>query len=114
METNPPVVSPPAPQNSGMKPTLIAALAYVLGFLSGLIVYLISKDPFARFHAIQSMLLSVFFYVVYYAIGLLGMWSLRSVAGLASLVISVFLIIKAYQGEKYRLPVIGDLAEKHS
>jgi uncharacterized membrane protein len=116
--TSPTPVTPssPAPENNpGVKSNVAAALAYLFSFVGGLIVYLVYKDKFARFHGLQSMLFSVFMYVVYYIIGILpGLYAIRGLVGLASLVVSILLIIKAYKGEMYKLPVLGDVAEKHS
>jgi uncharacterized membrane protein len=39
---------------------------------------------------------------------------LRSLIGLAAFVLWIVLVIKAYQGQMWKLPVIGDLAEKQA
>ncbi len=106
---------PPQPIENSVKSNVAAALAYLFGIVGGLIVYLVYKDKFARFHGLQSILLSIAVYVLYYAIGLLpGLYMLRGIVGLASLVLTIYMIVKAYQGNKVMLPVIGDIAEKNS
>lgn len=105
----------PDNQSHGLKPNIAGALAYVLGFVSGIIIYLISKDKFAKFHALQSIMFSLAVYVVHYMIGFLpGSYMLQSLVNLASLILFIFLVVKAYKGEKYKLPVIGDIAEKNA
>lgn len=106
----------PNDQSNGLKPNVAGALAYVLGFVSGIIIYLISKDKFARFHALQSIMLSVVIYILNYIIRFLpGVGSmLYPLISLASLILFIFLIVKAYQGQKIKLPVIGDIAEKNA
>lgn len=115
---NQPVSQPtgqPDNQSHGLKPNIAGALAYVLGFVSGIIIYLISKDKFAKFHALQSIMFSLAVYVVHYMIGFLpGSYMLQSLVNLASLILFIFLVVKAYKGEKYKLPVIGDVAEKNA
>ena len=105
----------PGGQSSGLQPNVAGALAYVLGFVSGIIIYLISKDKFARFHALQSIMSSLAVYILTYVISFLpGSYMLQSFVSLASLILFVFLLVKAYQGQKYKLPVIGDIAEKNA
>ena len=95
---------------TGLDPKVAAALSYVLGWITGLIFLLIEKDEYVRFHAIQSILTSVaitIFYSlppVYHTFG--------GLISLLSFILFVFLIVKAAQGEKYKLPLIGDYAEK--
>jgi uncharacterized membrane protein len=109
-----------------------AALSYVLGLLSGLVVFIIEdENEFVQFHAAQSIVLSVAFGGLYLVFGvltsilsflpdvigvllisLLGL--VQAVIGLAGFVAWVYLIIQAYQGERFVAPVIGGFAEKLS
>ncbi len=106
----------PSGKSSGLQPNIAGALAYVFGLVSGIIIYLISKDKFARFHALQSIMLSLAIYLLNYSVGFLLMpaYRLQSLVSLAALILFIFLIVKAYQGQKYKLPVIGDIAEKNA
>ncbi len=98
---------------SDLPPHIAAALSYVLGFITGIIFLLISKDKFVRFHAWQSILTSLVFFVINIALGFVPSIAvmLSPLVSLASLVVFIFLIVKAYQGQKFKLPVIGDFAE---
>lgn len=58
---------------SGLDENVVGALSYVFGFVSGLIVYLLERDnPFARFHAAQSIALTGTFAVLYIALSVFG------------------------------------------
>jgi len=110
-------------QSSGtnLEPNVAGLLCYVLGWITGLVFFLIEKDDdFVRFHAMQSIVLFGALTVVMIVLGILTLipyiWVLFviviSLLGLGAFVLWIILMIKAYQGEKWKLPVIGDLAEK--
>lgn len=106
-----------------------AALSYVLGLITGLIVFIIEdENEFVQFHAAQSIVLSVAFGGLYLVFGvltsilaflpdvigvllisLLGL--VQAVIGLAGFVAWVYLLIQAYQGERFVAPVLGSFAE---
>ncbi|MEO6221898.1 MAG: hypothetical protein ABIP90_01510 [Vicinamibacterales bacterium] len=92
-------------------------MSYSVGLVSGVIVLSVEKtDSYVRFHAWQSVLaftavaaLSMLLPTV----PMVGDWGLtRVVFRVSLLVLYVFLIVKALQGERYRLPLVGDLADK--
>jgi len=91
----------------------LAMLAYVFWWVTGILVYLFSRgDDFARFHALQSMmafglLTLVQIVLIATVLGIL----LLPVVWLLCLIIWVLLIIKAEQGEWFKLPLIGAIAE---
>ena len=95
----------------GMDANLAAMLSYVFGWLSGLIIFAAERDnKFVKFHAMQSL---IFFG------GLTAVSILLAVTvivplmlGILGLVVWVICILKAYSGEMFKLPAIGDWAEK--
>jgi len=101
----------------GMQPNLAALLSYFLGFITGLVFYLVEKkNKFVRFHAMQSMVVFGGIFVinlVAVAIPVLGLL-ISVLLSLLSIVLWVLLMIKAYQGEFFKLPIAGDIAEKNS
>lgn len=101
--------------STGIQANVAALLCYVLGLVSGVVFILIEKEnKFVRFHAMQSIITfgAVFvFQIVSMAVPFLGM-ILMPIVGLGSVVLWIVLMIKAYQGEMFRLPVVGELAEK--
>ncbi|HLB95799.1 MAG TPA: DUF4870 domain-containing protein, partial [Patescibacteria group bacterium] len=90
-------------------------LCYLLSIVGGIVFYLISKDKFVRFHAMQSIILGAAYIVLWIFIIFIPVINWFSwILPLLFLALSIILMIKSYQGEKYKLPLIGDIAEKNS
>jgi len=117
-----PVVAPVASPTEGIQENIAGLLCYVLGWLSGLIFLLIDRRPFVRFHAVQSIGLNIGIVVVYLAVAFsfvmlhflhLGFLALAiyPILWLLVLALWVFMMYKAYQHEKFMLPIIGNIAE---
>ncbi len=103
--------------DTGIKPNVAALLAYLLGFITGLIFLLIEKkNKFVRFHAMQSIVVFGVIFVTQWIIALVPVFGVIA-SGLLSIlgvVLWVVLMVKAYQGEQYKLPWAGEIAEKNS
>src|SRR3989338_6144187 len=100
----------PTATNTGLPKNTAAALAYLLGWLTGLIMLVLEKDKFVRFHAMQSI-------IVFGGLNLLVMvpifgWVLLPFAVLAGFILWLVLMFKAYKGEEFVLPVVGEFAKK--
>jgi len=108
--------SGPSAGGQGLAPNVAGALSYVLGFITGVIFLIISKDKFVRFHAMQSIIVSVLLWIVDYALGMFfyRWFYFSGFYSLAVLALFIFLIYQAYQNKLFKLPVLGDLAEKWS
>lgn len=91
-----------------------AALSYLLGFLTGIYFLLTSKDKFVKFHALQSTITSVGIVALNIILGMVGLYMLTSLVSLASFILFIYMILQAYQGKKFKLPVVGDIAEKNA
>lgn len=114
----PPVPPPPTEKSStGLDPNVAGALAYVLGFITGILFLVIEKDSkFVRFHAMQSTVTFLGIWIVNMAI-----WQMPLGVGVlfnmllvpVTLLLWLFLMFKAYQGERFKLPLAGDIAEKN-
>jgi len=103
--------------STGMQPNIAALLSYVLGFVSGIIFLVIEKEnKFVRFHALQSIMTFGFFFVVQWILGFIPLigWVLIPVVAIAGLIIWILQMVKAYKGEWFKLPWIGDFAEKQA
>jgi len=102
--------------STGLAENLAGLLCYLLGFITGIIFFVIEKEnKFVRFHAMQSMIVFGGLFVIQIVLSVLPiLWMLGSLVGLAMLGLWIFLMLKAFQGEKYKLPIVGDLAEKNS
>ncbi len=107
--------------STGMTENVAGLLCYVLGFITGIIFLLIEKDnKFVRFHAMQSIIVFGALWILAIGIGvfismshLWALGSLSTVIGVVELILWILLMYKAYQGEMYKLPVVGDIAEQN-
>jgi uncharacterized membrane protein len=103
--------------STGIQANVAALLSYLLGFITGIIFYLIEKEnKFVRFHAMQSIVTFGALFVAGVVVGFLPVigLALLPVLWVLEVVLWVILMIKAYQGEMFKLPVAGDIAEKNS
>lgn len=94
---------------------LMGAASYLLGFITGIIFLLLEKESkFVRFHAMQSTLLFGGVFVLNMALGfvpILG-WLAGLLLSFVAFVLWIMCLWKAFQGEMYKVPYVGDLAEK--
>ena len=104
-------------EGTGLEPNVAGLLCYVLGWVSGVVFLVLEKkDKFVRFHAIQSII--VFgavnlAYFILFRIPIIG-WVFGWILWVLAFVLWIILMIRAYQGEKTKMPVAGDFAEKHA
>lgn len=101
----------------GLDENIAGALTYVLGWITGVIFYLMEKESrYVRFHAVQSIALFLPLHVVIIVLGYIPFigWVISNLLALLGLVLWIVLIVKAYQGERFKLPVTGDIAEERS
>ncbi|RLF90215.1 hypothetical protein DRN82_03560 [Thermococci archaeon] len=91
-----------------------AALSYVGIFITGIIILALEKESeFVRFHALQSTITFlglILLGAVFRVIPIIG-WVFNTVVTVVALIAWILGIIKAYQGEKFKFPIAGDLAE---
>jgi len=102
--------------STGMNQNVAGLLCYLAGWITGLIFFLIEKEnKFVRFHAMQSIMTFGGLTVLFMALGFIPIvgWMLMPVLAILQLILWVLLMVKAYQGQLFKLPVIGDLAEKN-
>lgn len=102
----------------GMDENIEAALSYLLGFLTGIFFFVSEKEnKFVRFHAMQSIAVFIAMLVINMVLGIIlaitivGLLVLPLIY-LLELILWIVLMYKAYKGEKFKLPVVGDFAEK--
>ena len=123
---------PPIAGQSGLSENAAAALSYSLGWVTGIIFFVIDRRPYVRFHAAQSMVLFIGLHIIRGALGFMfgvgwffggfpGGWhehwgnfglgiTLLSLIGLLSFVLWIVCMVKAYKGESYMFPIAGDIA----
>jgi uncharacterized membrane protein len=100
--------------STGLDANLAAALCYLVGFVTGIIFLVIEKENrFVRFHAMQSTLVFVGLVaidILLQIVPLLGALLVVFFVIPLSAVLWLFLMFKAYQGDEFKLPVIGQIA----
>lgn len=106
----------------GLEPNIAGLLCYVLGWVTGLIFLLLEREnKFIRFHAMQSIItfgaltVAGVVFSILSAIPFIGVlfWILDILLGLLGVVLWIVLMVRAYQGQTYKLPVAGDFAERY-
>ena len=134
MQNPPPVQT--AKSSTGIDENIAALLSYIFGWVSGLIFFLIEKDSrLVRFHAMQSILLNavaavigIVLWIVWFSLAIISSMVSETLGFLVSAVVGLLIfvfwigllvgivlcLIKAYQRQFFKLPVIGNLAEKFS
>ena len=100
--------------STGIPANVAALLSYLGGFVTGIVFLVIEKEnKFVRFHAMQSTITSGALFVLQIVLGYIPFLVMLSpLVGLLGLALWIILMVKAYQGETFKLPVIGDIAEK--
>lgn len=122
----------------GLDGNVAAALGYPIGIIAIISLIMEKENRFVRFHALQSILLHVGFFVVAIAVWIIGV--ILAIAGMAAaaatdsgalggivgilfglvwlvLVLGyvgglIYAAVKSYGGNEFKLPVIGNMAEK--
>jgi uncharacterized membrane protein len=122
---NPSANPPAASGQSGMAENVAGLLCYALGWVTGLIFYFIDKRPYVRFHAAQSIVVFGGLHILGFVLGsffglsfLTGGWTgfsfgfaLYGLIQAVGVILWILLMIKAYQGERFRIPLAADVAE---
>ncbi|MDQ3856235.1 MAG: hypothetical protein M3281_07575 [Chloroflexota bacterium] len=114
---------------TGLEPNVAGGLSYVLGWVTGLVFLLIERDRFVRFHALQSIFtfggLTVLWVVRSVLDAILGgipvigfLWGIASFflwifLALGGLALWILLMVLAFQGRRFHLPVVGSYAERY-
>lgn len=123
----------------GLDANVVAGLCYVanfvcyLGVVLSIIVLVTDKNnKLARFHAAQSLLLIplmivlVFVYLIGFGISaaidsalgfplfMILVWLIMAVVGLGIFVMTILAAVKGFQGQVYKLPIIGGFADNFS
>ena len=102
-----------AKQGTGLKKETAGALAYVLGPITGVIFLILEKDPFVRFHAMQSIVVFITLFVLQWILGItIILLILVPVVGIVGFILWLLLIYKAWQGEEWEVPFLGKFARQ--
>jgi uncharacterized membrane protein len=121
---NSPTPSPSTAQ-SGLSENAAGGLAYItiIPAIIFLIIEPYNKSSYIRFHSWQCIFMAIAWIVADVVIGILGRimsfmgllaFGLYPLVALAMLILWIMVLIKAFNGERFKLPVIGDLADKQA
>ncbi|MFJ7935866.1 DUF4870 domain-containing protein [Sporosarcina sp. NPDC096371] len=109
----------PEPEETSKKSTIgldenIGGMLCYIFIVCLVFMFMEKENRFIRFHALQAVFLGVFLIVFGLVLGVIPIigWILSLFMGPLVLVMVVFMMYQAYQGKYYKLPVIGDMAEK--
>ena len=105
-----------AKTSMGLEENIAGVLCYVLGWITGIVFLVLEKEnKFVRFHAMQSIATFLPLSVIAWVIGLIPFigWAISTLIWILVLILWLILMFKAYQGEMYKLPIVGDFAEEH-
>jgi uncharacterized membrane protein len=122
--------APPPAQSSGLTDNVAGALCYILTILTGILFLVLepyNKNRTVRFHAWQAIFFGIATFVLWIAetflsivlsnipvIGFLFSVVIMFALGLGLFILWLMLMYKAYNNERWVLPVIGPLAEKQA
>lgn len=117
-------VAPPALPASGLADNVAGMLAYftIIPAIIFLVLEPYNRSRFVRFHAWQSIFFNVAWWILWFGLRVLVhipflgfltllMWPL---VGLGGFIVWIILVLKANQGQMFKLPVIGDLAQQQA
>lgn len=121
-----PAAQPTTTTTAGLNPKVAGLLAYLFGWLGGLIIFLTQKDPEVRFHGAQSLLFTIAYTVVsvgaFTLMGIAGAAQSAVLAALSGLFVFAVMLgffvtwivmcVKGYGLEHTKLPLIGNMAER--
>lgn len=104
-----------APTTEGLQENIAGLLCYLLGWLTGIIFLAIDKRPWVKFHAAQSIVvfggLTIIRFALVFIHGAFFGWGIAVLIGLGGFVLWIVLMVKAYQHENFRLPIVADIAD---
>ncbi len=99
----------------GIDENIEGLLCYVLGWITGIVFLILEKEnKFVRFHAMQSLAVFLVLFVILVIIGMIPFvgWFISSLVSIFMLLLWLFLMYKAFKGERYKLPIAGEFAEQ--
>ncbi len=97
--------------STGLDDNVAGFLCYLLGFLTGIVFLVVEKkSSFVKFHAKQSTITFLILFVVSLILGWIPI--IGFLVLILSLILWLLLMVKALRGERYRLPIVGSMAEE--
>jgi uncharacterized membrane protein len=101
----------------GLDENVASLLCYLIIWITGIIFYILEpENKVVKFHALQSVLtflpLNILYWILVYGFWWTGIGLILAlIVGVIMFILWIVLMVKAYQGGKYKLPIVGDIAE---
>lgn len=115
--STPPEPSSSSPSSTGLDPKVAGLLCYLGGVITGVVFLILEKeDRTVRFHAYQSVATFGAIFVLSLVLGAVPVigWLGALLLSPVSLILWIVLMVKAFQGERLKLPFVGDWAEEQA
>ncbi|MBP1993314.1 DUF4870 domain-containing protein [Paenibacillus eucommiae] len=103
--------------STGMDENIAGLLTYVFGLITGILFLVLEKDSkFVKFHAWQSIIVSAAIIVLNMILGFIPIigWLVSLLIAPLSFILWLFLLYQAYMGKRFKLPIIGKIAEEQA
>ncbi len=103
--------------STGLQENVAGALCYLAGLVTGIVFLVLEKENrFVRFHAIQSIVVSVALMVVMIVLGFIPIigWVINMLLGIGVFILWIVMMLNAYRGRMMKLPVAGNIAESQT
>ena len=119
-----PAVATSAPAGSGLADNVAGMLAYIT--IIPAIIFLVmepyNRNRFIRFHSFQCLFFAAALIVLHVGLGIFGIvpgvalltFPLHMLINLGAFIVWIVLLVKANQGQMYKLPFIGDLEQQQA
>lgn len=101
--------------SSGMDENMAGFLCYLVGFITGIIFLVTEKEnQFVRYHAMQSIITFGGLFVINIVLGMIPILGWLAMLFMVPLtfIVWIVLMLKAFNGKLYKLPIAGNIAEK--
>lgn len=98
-----------------LEPNLAAALCYApfVGWVAAIVLLVLEKDKEVKWHAIQALMLAIAIMIVASLLSATFVLVVLSpIVWVGGMVLQLILVVKTYQKEKYRLPVLAEWTDK--
>ncbi len=99
----------------GLDENVAGLLTYTVGFVSGITFFVLGKNNrFVRFHAMQSILLSIIYVILFFILAIIPVigWFVFILIMPTALILWIALMLKAYRREYVRIPIITAIVNK--
>lgn len=110
--------TPPAATDGGLTPNIVGVLCYItiIPAIIFLAIAPYNRDRFIRFHAWQSLIFGIGAFVIHVALMFIPFigWAVNAVLGVLFLVLWILAVLKAFQGQEWKIPIVGNIAAQQA